>query len=62
MLLSKLDCSLKLLFIVQMDFELPPIKLSVTHTTNNPEISINENILRMSAMSLAKLDESKVYV
>ncbi|CAG8742849.1 3246_t:CDS:10 [Dentiscutata erythropus] len=33
----------------------------IVSNTYNPEISIDENILRMSAMSLAKLDESKYF-
>ncbi|CAG8657583.1 5342_t:CDS:10, partial [Acaulospora colombiana] len=38
-------------------FRTPPHQ--IVSNTYNPEISINENILRMSAMSLAKLDESR---
>ncbi|CAG8445837.1 13837_t:CDS:10 [Dentiscutata heterogama] len=40
-------------------FRTPPHQ--IVSNTYNPEISIDENILRMSAMSLAKLDESKYF-
>ncbi|CAG8610945.1 8382_t:CDS:10, partial [Acaulospora morrowiae] len=40
-------------------FRTPPHQ--IVSNTYNPEISINENILRMSAMNLAKLDESKYF-
>ncbi|CAG8694751.1 6406_t:CDS:2, partial [Acaulospora morrowiae] len=40
-------------------FRTPPHQ--IVSNTYSPEISINENILRMSVMSLAKLDESKYF-